>query len=162
MINKEFVKKQIKETGLNTSQLKNITRIGYATLSDYLNKPEYNISAKHYTTLINTLFTSFEQLLYANAHKKALGSNYDYLYWYDELRRRKIASSDDLEVSLSGAPQSDVSGVIRMVPAHVIVTFNDIEGKNTLRIFDESLCRNMDNKGRKDRIQLVKQFYNIQ
>ncbi|EJO7204232.1 TPA: hypothetical protein ACJHHF_001881 [Staphylococcus pseudintermedius] len=162
MMNKDFIKKQIEISGLNISKLKNITSVGYATLSDYINKPEYNISAKHYTTIVNTLFTPFEQLLFANACIKAIGSNYDYLYWYDELRRRKIASSNNIEVSLSGAPQSDEKGVVRVLPAHVIVTFNDIEGKNSIRIFDDNLYANIYNKGQKDKIQLVKQFYNIQ
>ncbi|HDT9062318.1 TPA: hypothetical protein REF75_002229 [Staphylococcus pseudintermedius] len=162
MMNKDFIKKQIEVSGLNISKLKNITGIGYATLSDYLNKSEYNISAKHYSNIINTLFTPFEQLLLANACKKAIGSNYDYLYWYDELRRRKIASGNNVEVSLSGAPQSDEKGIVRALPAHVIITFNDVEGKNNIRIFDNDLYANMNNKGQKDKIQLVKQFYNIQ
>ncbi|EHT8097012.1 hypothetical protein O0K60_07650 [Staphylococcus pseudintermedius] len=162
MMNKDFIKKQIEVSGLNISNLKNITGVGYATLNDYINKPEYKISAKHYTNIIDTLFTPFEQLLYANASLKAIGNNYDYLYWYEELRRRKIANSDNMEVSLSGAPQSDEKEIVRVLPAHVIVAFNDIEGKNSIRIFDSNLYSNINNKGQKDRIQLIKQFYNIQ
>ncbi|MDF0320924.1 hypothetical protein O0M08_11050 [Staphylococcus pseudintermedius] len=161
-MNKDFIKKQIEISGLNILKLKNVTGIGYATLSDYINKPEYNISAKHYTKIVNTLFTPFEQLLFSNACIKAISSNYDYLYWYDELRRRKIANSDNIEVSLSGAPQSDEKGVVRVLPAHVIVTFNDVEGKNSIRIFNDNLYADMNNKGQKDKVQLVNQFYNIQ
>lgn len=161
MMNKEFIKKQMEIIGLSTNKLKDITRIGYATLSDYLNKQDYNISAKHYNTVVETLFTPFEHLLYSNAVSKAIGSKYDYEYWYDELKRRKVIESIEsgkIIIERSGAPYSD-DGTIRMLPAHVIVTFNAAEGKNSIRIFDDTLYNNLNNAGKKKKVDLIKKYF---
>lgn len=164
MMNKEFIKKQINSIGLNTNVLKGITGIGYATLNDYLNKDIYNISAKHYTTIIDTLFTSFEQLLYRNAQLKSISSNYDYEYWFEELKKRKIAESIEtgkITVERSGAPYSNSDGTIKTLPVHIIVTFNDVEGKNSVRIFDKTLYNNLNNQGKKDKVELIKQHFEL-
>lgn len=161
-MNKNFIKKQMEIIGVNTNKLKDMTGIGYATLSDYLNKDDYNISAKHYDTIINTLFTPFEQLLYANANLKAISSKNDSDYWFDELKKRKVIESIELgkiSVERSGAPYSNSDGSVKMVPAHVNVIFNDVEGKNSIRIFDDVLYKKLNNAGKRDKIELIKKYF---
>ncbi|MCD8916388.1 hypothetical protein K2V61_12645 [Staphylococcus simulans] len=166
MMNKEFIKKQMDNIGISTNQLKLITRIGYATLSDFFNKENYNISAKHYLTIVNELFTPFEQLVYSNALHKAMFSNNDLDYWYTEFIKRKVTQAiknETIDIQLSGAPTSDDEGVMRMVPAHTIVTFKDVEGKNEVRIFDGSLYRSIGkNGGKKNKRILVSMYLNIE
>ncbi len=162
MMNKNFIKKQMETIGLSTNKLKDITGIGYATLSDYLNKDNYNISAKHYVTIVNTLFTPFEQLLYANAEFKAVNGKNDADYWFNELKHRKVIEAielDKLVVDRSGAPTSDETGVIRTLPVYTKLTFKDAEGNSTIRIFDDSLYRDLDKKGKRDKLEIIKQYF---
>lgn len=144
MMNKKFIKGQMQDMGINANKLKDITGLGYATISSFLNKDEYNIKADSYLNIINELFTPFEQMVYANAVNKARYSKNNVEYWYNELLTRKVADafeSGKIDIQKSGSPYSDEDGVVRMVPAHLIVTFKDPEGKNEIRIFDGEAYR---------------------
>lgn len=145
MMNKEFIEKQMNNVGISKNRLKDITGIGYATINDFFNKDGYNITADNYLKIVNTLFTPFEQLLYANARTKSIGSKYDIEYWYDELIKRKVKQAfktGKIDFRKSGGVISDDNGVLRDVPAHLIVTFKDVEGNSYIRIFDGEAYRN--------------------
>ncbi|RIO45607.1 hypothetical protein BUZ57_06945 [Staphylococcus hyicus] len=124
-----------------------------------MNKDDYNLSSKNHITIIDTLFTPFKQLIYANAQLKSIGSKNNTDYWYNGFKRRKVLNSEKMVVMRSGGAHSDESGVIRLLPAHIQVTFNDLEGKNTIRIFDNDMYRNMNNAGQKKKIEIVKEYF---
>lgn len=144
MMNKNFIEKQMNNIGISKNRLKDITGIGYATITDFFNK-DYKITADNYLKIVNALFTPFEQLVYANALTKSINSKYDLDYWYDELIKRKVKQAFEtgkIDIQKSGGITSDDNGVIRDVPAHLIVTFKDVEGNSYIRIFDGEAYRN--------------------
>lgn len=145
MMNKEFIEKQMNNVGISKNRLKDITGIGYATITDFFNKDDYKITADNYLKIMSALFTPFEQLVYANARAKSIGSKYDLDYWYDELIKRKVKQAFEtskIDIRKSGGVISDDNGVIRDVPAHLTVTFKDVEGNSDIRIFDGDAYRN--------------------
>ncbi|MGJ5700398.1 hypothetical protein ACTFIB_10855 [Staphylococcus chromogenes] len=121
-----------------------------------MNKDDYNLFSKNYITIIDTLFTPFEQLIYANAQLKSIGSKNNTDYWYNGFKRHKVLNSEKMVVMRSGGARSDENGIIRMLPA---LTFNDLEGNNMIRILDNDMYRNMDNVGQKKKIELVKEYF---
>lgn len=144
MINKSFIKAKMEDMNINANKLKDITKLGYATISSFLNKEDYNIKAESYLTIVDELFTPFEQMVYVNAVNKARYSKNNIEYWYHELLTRKVSEafeSGKINIQKSGAPYSDDDGVMRMVPAHLIVSFKDPEGQNEIRIFDGEAYR---------------------
>lgn len=148
----------MQDMGINANKLKDITGLGYATISSFLNKDEYNIKADSYLNIINELFTPFEQMVYANAVNKARYSKNNIEYWYHELLTRKVSEAfenDKIVIQKSGAPYSDEDGVVRMVPAHLIVTFKDPEGQNEIRIFDGEAYRDSSKQN------AVKKYFNL-
>lgn len=158
-MNKEFIKRQMEIVGISKNRLKDITGVGYATINDFFNKDVYNIKAENYLKIVNELFTPFEQLLYANACEKSIGSKYDIEYWYDELVKRKVKQAFEtgkIDIKKSGGVISDDNGILRQVPAHLIVTFKDVEGNSYIRIFDGETYRNSNKK------EAVKQYFGIE
>ena len=158
MMNKEFIERQMKIIGISKNRLKIITGIGYATINDFFNIDEYNIKAENYLKIVNELFTPFEQLVYANACTKSIGSKYDIEYWYDELVKRKVKEAFEtgkIDIQRSSGVISDDNGVLRQIPVHLIVTFKDVEGNSYIRIFDQNAYRNSSKK------EAVKQYFEI-
>lgn len=158
MINKEFIRDQMKYAGITINKLKNITGIGYATLNDYLNKKDYDIKAKNYDLIVNTLLTPYEQLLYANVQLNSLNSKTNHFYLFNELKCRKVFANIKSD---SIAIKSSYSDSKNSLPKHVEIIFKDEEGNNKIREFNEELYNKIINKSDSNKISLIKEYFEV-
>lgn len=158
----EIMKHQMEQMGMSSYYLWKYTGVGYATVNGLLNGDRKIESMRYgnYANIMNALFTNTEK--YILSFTAMEGLNQYQKVWKATLKH--ALNQTDVKIYRSGAPDYDEDGNPRKRPIHVQVQWGAVEMKhhtpylNELNIFDGDLYRSMNNKGQRDKRELVREY----
>ena len=162
-INLKLMQHQMKKVGFNANNMANYADISYSVIHNLLNGKSKleNVSLKVYRPF-ESLFTRTELIKAADPYMTL--EEYE-TFWKD--MANEALESDDVKVIRSGAPnvvpKSD-GGYYQTLPVHTNINWRYRDGYPTLslRIWDQRLYRDLNNKGQADKDNIVKLWIAVQ
>lgn len=156
-LNLKMMQYGMEAVGFNKNEMANYTDVSYSVIHSLLggkSKLE-NVSLKVYSKF-ESLFTPTELIKAADSFTDP--EQYK-LFWFDLLK--EALSATDSKVERSGAPTAvprENGGYYQTLPVYTVVNWRFRNGQPTmsLRIWDQQLYRDLNNKGQRDKKELVR------
>lgn len=162
-INLKLMKHQMEKIGFNSNKMANYADVSYSVIHSLLSGKSKleNVSLKVYRSF-ESLFTRTELIKASDPYVTA--DQYE-AFWFDTLEEALAAK--DVKIERSGAPTvvpREEGGYYQPLPVYTQINWRYRDGRPTLslRIWDEQLYRDMNNKGQQDKQKLVKLWKEVQ
>ena len=160
----KIMKKQMEHMGMTSYYLWKYTGVGYATINTVLNGERRleALKSANYQSIMRALFSRTEKELLD--YTAAEGWEEYRKAWKETLKH--ALDQQDAKIYRSGAPYTDESGNPQNLPIHVQIQWGEVRMKrntiwlNQLNTFDGDLYRSLNNKGQRDKKELIKEYLN--
>lgn len=162
-INLKLMKHQMDKVDFNIRNMANYADVSYSVIHSLVNGKSKldNVSLKVYKSF-ESLFTRAELIKAADSYTTP--EQYE-AFWVD--LAKDALQADDVKIDRSGSPERvprEEGGYYQTLPVYTQINWRFRNGRPTLslRIWDDQLYRDQNNKGQQDKLKLVKLWMEVQ